>query len=532
MYYHVRIRGMKDMVIINKKVYIVALIIVALVAMSLHLAWADEVNHVLQAYITEQTMNVFMDVKLNGDELRCSISNKSSEVISSGLLSDECVLIKTTVLIDVSTSIPSSMRDKVTTTIESLIEHKSKNEEFKLVVFGDEISTLQDFSSDRYDLSKAVEKIKFDGQQSKIYDAIYNNIPNLYPSDGELTFYRTIVISDGVDDTVSGITKEELFIKLQGQNYPVDIIAVSSNQDAENKELSAIVRMSGGRYYFLIPDTDIATLTQNLGVSGFFYTQIKVHGALLDGTTRQVDIADGIYNMSLDIKFPVFNPSNEIAPTETVEPEPSAKQEVRPITDEITEEKSNTAIFGNYSNLILIGAGIAFIILIVILAVVKSVRGKNKKTSLQNDSVITKYKRDVQPNKTEYIIDTNNAKSQYTIKLTNSNQPNKTWTLPVNKELIIGRSEDCTVRLDDKSVSREHCKIVAESLGVFVVHLSSTNKTSLNGSEVVGKTPLKSGDILKIGREILHIDYIQILGSLPPKEQPPKPHGGETESIF
>jgi len=70
-------------------------------------------------------------------------------------------------------------------------------------------------------------------------------------------FYRTVVTTDWVDDTVSGITKEELLIRLQNERYPIDVVAVSGNEMGENKELAAIVRMSGGRYNVLNPNTDI-----------------------------------------------------------------------------------------------------------------------------------------------------------------------------------------------------------------------------------------------------------------------------------
>lgn len=520
----------KAMAITKKKVYIWALITAVLVSMPLHAALADEDEHILQAYITEQTMTVFADVELHSDELRCAVSNQGAEIISSGLLSGENVLIKTTVLVDVSTSMPSSMRGDVITALESLIEHKSKNEEFKLVAFGDEMNTLQDFSSDRYDLANAAEKIKFDGEQSKIYDAIYNTIPRISLSDKKPAFYRTVVITDGVDDTVSGITKEELFIKLQNERYPVDVVAVSAGEGAENKELSAIVRISGGRYYSLIPGTDTSSLAQTLGVSSFFYIEAKVPEALLDGTTRQADIGDGTYNMSIDVKFPVFNSANDTAPADISRQTAEQEQEIAPSPAETAAPKSNSSIFGDYTIVIFIGAGIAFVILIAI--AVKSLRGKKEKASLRNDSFAMEYGGD-NVYTTEFISGVNPAESQYTIKLSNSNEPNKTWTLPVNEELLIGRAEHCPVRLDDRSVSREHCKIIAQSLGLFVVHLSSTNKTSLNGSDVAGNTPLKSGDILKIGREVLHIDYIQTLGSPAPRqEQPQKNRSGNTESVF
>lgn len=477
-----------------------------LTIISLHDVLADEGVHILQTYVTEQTMAVFTDAKLHSEKLNCTVSNQSAEIICSGLLSDD-VVIKTTVLIDISTSMPGSMRSEVIAAIRNIIEQKSENEEFKLVTFGDKMNTLQDFSSDRYDLAQASEKIKFDGEQSKIYDAIYNTIPNISLTDDKLTFYRTIVITDGADAAASGITKEELFIKLQNEHYPVDVVAVSDSEGKENKELSAIVRMSSGRYYSLIPGADIASLAQGLGVNGCFYIKVKIPDNLLDGTTRQVDIGDCTYNMSMDIKFPIFN---------------SAESEQEAISP--SDLESNGVIFGDYKIVVLV-VGIIFTICIG----AKFSRDKKKKESHQNDNIAIEDRIDTNAYNTEYI---NPLKPQYTIKISSADEPDKTWTLPVNEGILIGRADHCRIRLEDKSVSREHCKIIVQSLGLCVVHLSSTNKTTINGNDVVGNILLKSGDILKIGREVLHIDYIQALGSQTPRQEQMKKNSGSTESIF
>ena len=125
------------------------------------------------------------------------------------------------------------MREKIMALIELLIAGISKNEQYRLVAFGEQLSVLQDFTSDRYDLAVAAEKMEFTGMQSKIYDAVYNTIPKIQPIDGNPCYYRTILITDGIDDTASGITKEELYLRLQAEHYPVDVIAVSAAKQAE-----------------------------------------------------------------------------------------------------------------------------------------------------------------------------------------------------------------------------------------------------------------------------------------------------------
>ena len=61
-------------------------------------------------------------------------------------------------------------------------------------------------------------------------------------------YYRTIVITDGIDDTAGGVTKEELYLRLRDDTYPIDVVAVSKTKQGEpEKELAALTRMSRGR---------------------------------------------------------------------------------------------------------------------------------------------------------------------------------------------------------------------------------------------------------------------------------------------
>lgn len=119
-----------------------------------------------------------------------------------------------------------------------------------------------DFTAGRYDIGKAASNIVFNGQSSMIYDAIYNTVPSSVASSDVPTLYRTVVITDGVYLTNIGVTMEDLFLKLQSERYPVDVLAVTATAaETANKELSAITRISSGRYCALAPSTDLSTLT-------------------------------------------------------------------------------------------------------------------------------------------------------------------------------------------------------------------------------------------------------------------------------
>ena len=74
-------------------------------------------------------------------------------------------------------------------------------------------------------------------------------------------------------------------------------------------------------------------------------------------------------------------------------------------------------------------------------------------------------------------------------------------TIPVTTgRVVVGRSRECDVRVDDGNVSRRHFELVQEGPTAWVVtDLGSTNGTEVNGRRVSGKRRLDDGDRITIG---------------------------------
>ena len=73
--------------------------------------------------------------------------------------------------------------------------------------------------------------------------------------------------------------------------------------------------------------------------------------------------------------------------------------------------------------------------------------------------------------------------------------------LPVTTgRVVVGRSRECDVRVDDGNVSRRHFELVQEGPTAWVVSdLGSTNGTEVNGRRVSGRRRLDDGDRITIG---------------------------------
>ena len=64
---------------------------------------------------------------------------------------------------------------------------------------------------------------------------------------------------------------------------------------------------------------------------------------------------------------------------------------------------------------------------------------------------------------------------------------------------VIGRGEDCNLRSNSDAVSRQHCALTIKESQISVRDLGSRNGTFVNGKQIDGDQPVRSGDKLVIG---------------------------------
>jgi len=80
----------------------------------------------------------------------------------------------------------------------------------------------------------------------------------------------------------------------------------------------------------------------------------------------------------------------------------------------------------------------------------------------------------------------------------------KKWEI-TEEVIILGRTADCDIQIDDQSVSSKHARLVVESdpylegvSATYLEDLRSTNGTELNGRKIE-REKLSDNDLIKIG---------------------------------
>ncbi|MCX4357552.1 MAG: FHA domain-containing protein [Oscillospiraceae bacterium] len=465
----------------------------------------------MQTYIDDDKLDIVARGDFDLQSADVKVSNQQSEIAECGTVSEGKIRVRTTVLVDVSTSMPYDTRAKVIEFIEEKIKELAGYEEIRLVTFGDKIDVVQDFSSDRYDLSSAAKEIEFNGMASAVYDAINSTISHPKAEDGSPCFYRTIVMTDGIDDTAGGITKEELFMQLRTETYPIDVIGVSADKLSNpDKDLAALSRISNGSYAELYSGSDVLECVSKVSASDLFWIRAEVPVDLLDGSTRQVDISDGKNSFSFDMKMSVVDVPIESSVSSSVVESSAptfAPPESLPANETSDGDESEKL---DSKNIILIAAvGGCVLIAAVLVAVLSSVKRKKKKRTNEALSVeLYTLSNEIDDGKTELLID-DSLQSSYTIRLSSCSDSRQNWTVAITKDVIVGRADSCELKFSDSSVSREQFKLIACDTGIMLSNLSSSNITQVNNVVATSDIMLQLGDIIKFGRVSLSVDLIQ-----------------------
>lgn len=84
-------------------------------------------------------------------------------------------------------------------------------------------------------------------------------------------------------------------------------------------------------------------------------------------------------------------------------------------------------------------------------------------------------------------------------------------------KILIGRQEDCQLRIPSAQVSRHHCEVVTGGSGVRIRDLGSSNGTYVNGQKVE-EAELEAGDVLALGSMLFVVRIDGNPASIDPEE--------------
>jgi len=75
-----------------------------------------------------------------------------------------------------------------------------------------------------------------------------------------------------------------------------------------------------------------------------------------------------------------------------------------------------------------------------------------------------------------------------------------------SQRLVVGRGEECDIRLDGLLISNRHAAVALTASGLQLEDLNSTNGTYVNGQRITGRTTIQAQDVIQIGPFVLRAD--------------------------
>ncbi|MGC8685453.1 MAG: ATPase, T2SS/T4P/T4SS family [bacterium] len=87
----------------------------------------------------------------------------------------------------------------------------------------------------------------------------------------------------------------------------------------------------------------------------------------------------------------------------------------------------------------------------------------------------------------------------------------KIFEITIQSGVVIGRSKDADIKLDDNLCSRRHLKIYRDGVNWFASDMNSSNGTFYNGHILSEAVALNTGDRLKIGAHEIYIKQIKAI---------------------
>lgn len=468
-------------------------------------------------------------------------------------------------LVDISTSMSQSALDSLKPSLISYAQSLDKeNDKFVLVTFGEEINTILSGGESNAKISDAINSIKCTSYTTNFYAAL-NNIYK--KADKETKFERkyAIVVSDGADLDKGNSSQQEVV-----DNYKTHRLVIYGLCDSKATKTSSdgfgyIARNSGGELYSysssnasnafdqiesVINDVTMVKLTSSRKKSaGLKYIDFLLNDQKLTQEILVKAKADNKNPKVESIKYDKESNCFEIKFSEDVEKADQLssfkiKKGSKDLTivsvdyknktsrvymddkiytgeytfefssivdasdnanklekDKYTEEiKANAVVF---KVLVIVGIALIPILFLLCIFLILLFLKKKKHVTKIKDIFVT------QVEETEHREIHIQEKKGINIKLYIDSADGVFHSLDYNliSSVIVGRSDMCEIRMDDKYLARQHFAIERVENGLVVTDLGSTNGTYINGVKIGSRTFLRSGDRIEAGNSTIRVIY-------------------------
>lgn len=452
------------------------------------------------------------------------VGTEEINVSESGLLGDKGGYApKTLILIDNSSSM-SKYKGKIQDILLRLIWNHQNVESFSIATFGKEKQVLSDFTDNYDELRLTAENITYKGQSTYLRNILYSEIKNL-SLDKKNNYNRIVLISNGADDSILGVTYEELTDLLDNDSTSCPIYTIGCTYKPSESELDKLFALSRrtGSPYFLMDDYEDATkIADAIDDDGkaIWYFSFNVDAESRDGSEKTISLLMEDDSGEQRITHVSYIP---LASTEELKKlEEQRKQKTAEGTKDndseddhnVTASETNAAdgLAGQIEHpttttgyifyyLSQNGLWITLFLLVGLAGYVRFAgieRRKNKDAFVEADISDEEFPEiDEQKTITKGIV------------LLGFRDTGVKYFIGIGQEKVIGRLRSrCDIAFpEDRAMSARQALIRVSADVVQLENLDTQRGTVVDGETIIGSIYLKNGSYIRIGNTDLRVTY-------------------------
>ncbi|MCQ8105095.1 FHA domain-containing protein [Methylomonas sp. SURF-2] len=386
-------------------------------------------------------------------------------------------------LVDISKSLHSREFQQIKRSLLHWLEGMGPEDRAALISFGRQVVRVSDFTADRFSLGKAIEGLAATDMETALYGGLLEAIGlGRNPSAGLPGRRAIVVLSDGMDDSLAGVSVDEVF--KQSREYRVPIYSIGFAVPPLNEQkrdglkvLGMLSRQSGG--YFVQADPaqlELAYEKQQQLIARAYRLSADCPQCVADGQLQHINLtwSDGRRTLSDSLDMRLL-PAAQFAAPQAPGPAPAA---------------------GRWPVLLLALAVLAFLLgLILVYRQRLAQPGLKPATEIPPPAAVVPMARPV---------------AGLAVKLTvvAGAWKGRMYQLNIAEQVTLGRADNCDLCLnDDVEISNQHTLLQMKNGKLISRDLNSTNGTLINGVPIHNDYPLRSGDLLLLGRTELRIEF-------------------------
>lgn len=431
--------------------------------------------------------------------------------------------------IDTSGTMKGQPLENAKKAVSEFISRMDAADQAAIVTFDDKVAMASGFSSNREKLTRDVQKIQIAGNQTKLYDAIFESIR--MTSVSGLPSRKTLVfLSDGKDEG-SSATLEDCISKAINQDLQIYSIGYESVLTSVGKEffkyLDRAAKVTNGAFLEAPRSSDLTRFYEKITLQLQNQYVVKLKNMNLPGDGREHEI-----KVDVNLEGSSHTARKSFTAPVTAEPAPA-----EPVKKE--SKKNNNTLF-------MALVGIFFLVSLALAYFIFKKKNEPEETGKGEISEETKEasqkaapaekseavkepekkrcpvcQRVMMENWTECLFCKKDAEAKGTaapagagaaqgkifgkLVVNNGSHKGKEFLL-YNEKINIGAMQGNEIVIAEEAVSSSHCRIKFENKRAALMDLDSTNGTFVNGRKI-DKMTLNHKDVIRLGNtELIYLE--------------------------